>query len=291
MKLQEQDIENLAQLAEKAALAAGHIIRQYIHQNVDHHLKDGLGSLAAKIVTEVDLLSQQIILELLSESIDTYDLGLLTEESADNQSRLRKDYFWCIDPMDGTLYFQQQKPGYAVSIALVSQSGKPILGVIYDPYYDNLYQAIDGQTIQLNHKALEINDKDNESLTIFCDNYYLQLPRYQENFSRLTKAFNEMGYPIVTFDSRGGAVKNALSVLENAPACYLKLPKEEPGCGCVWDYAATSCFFNYAQQPIADITGKTLDLNPKGSLYFNHCGVVFSTNQKIADCIYENLIV
>ena len=53
-----------------------------------------------------------------------YDFGILTEETPDNGSRLVKDYFWCVDPLDGTLPFTEGTPGYSVSIALVSKSGR-----------------------------------------------------------------------------------------------------------------------------------------------------------------------
>ena len=57
---------------------------------------------------------------------ERYDLALLTEELEDDGSRHVKDYFWCIDPIDGTLPFTQKKPGYGVSIALVARDGASV---------------------------------------------------------------------------------------------------------------------------------------------------------------------
>jgi myo-inositol-1(or 4)-monophosphatase len=107
--------------------------------------KNGGASLAAQVVTEVDHLSQDIILKTLHPSCLIYDLALLSEESPDDNQRLQKDYFWCIDPLDGTLPFIESVPGYSVSIALVSREGQSMLGVVYDPVTQTLYHAIQGQ--------------------------------------------------------------------------------------------------------------------------------------------------
>ena len=52
--------------------------------------------------------------------------------------RLELNYFWCIDPLDGTLPFIEGKVGYAVSIGLVSRDGTPLIGVVCDPYHQTL---------------------------------------------------------------------------------------------------------------------------------------------------------
>ena len=72
----------------------------------------------------------------------TYNLGLLTEEQEDDNSRFDKDFFWCIDPIDGTLAFIKKQAGFSVSIALIAKDGTPQIGVVYDPTKDNLYYAI-----------------------------------------------------------------------------------------------------------------------------------------------------
>ena len=66
-------------------------------------------SRASQIVTEVDLMSQEMILKHIHPTCEEYDLGLLIEESNDDLSRFEKDYFWCIDPLDGTLPFVEQQ--------------------------------------------------------------------------------------------------------------------------------------------------------------------------------------
>jgi len=58
--------------------------------------------------------------------------GWLSEESADDQSRLFKSRVWVVDPLDGTREFVEGIPEFCVSIAMVER-GKPVAGGIYNP--------------------------------------------------------------------------------------------------------------------------------------------------------------
>ncbi|MGA2219721.1 MAG: 3'(2'),5'-bisphosphate nucleotidase CysQ [Terracidiphilus sp.] len=58
--------------------------------------------------------------------------GWLSEESADDLSRLDKSHVWVVDPLDGTREFVQGLPEFCVSIGFV-ENGKPVAGGIYNP--------------------------------------------------------------------------------------------------------------------------------------------------------------
>lgn len=58
--------------------------------------------------------------------------GWLSEETADNPSRLNKKRVWIVDPLDGTREFVQGLPEFCVSIGFV-ENGKPVAGGIYNP--------------------------------------------------------------------------------------------------------------------------------------------------------------
>ena len=122
MELSESDLFELAKTAIHAATTAGKLIKSSQGKELARQHKAGGSSKAAQIVTEVDFESQKIILEVLEPSSKEFGLALLTEESVDDKSRLEKDFFWCIDPLDGTLPFTESVPGYSVSIALVSKA-------------------------------------------------------------------------------------------------------------------------------------------------------------------------
>ena len=122
IKLDKLTWQNLCDIAIDAATQAGAIIQRNFHCNVATQNKDSGSSIASQIVTHIDFMSQELILQLIHPTCEKYNIGLLTEESEDDLSRFRKDYFWCIDPLDGTLPFVEKRPGYSVSIAIVDHA-------------------------------------------------------------------------------------------------------------------------------------------------------------------------
>jgi myo-inositol-1(or 4)-monophosphatase len=58
--------------------------------------------------------------------------GWLSEETADNPSRLDKEKVWIVDPLDGTREFVMGLPEFCVSIGFV-ENGQPVAGGIYNP--------------------------------------------------------------------------------------------------------------------------------------------------------------
>lgn len=64
--------------------------------------------------------------------------GWLSEESADDPSRLRHERVWVVDPLDGTREFVEGIPEFCASIGLVER-GHPVAGGIYNPATDELF--------------------------------------------------------------------------------------------------------------------------------------------------------
>jgi myo-inositol-1(or 4)-monophosphatase len=281
MQLTAQNLTELASLATQAAVEAGALIARYSQREVAVQHKSGADSLAAQVVTEVDELSQSIILRHLEPSLAAYDLALLSEECRDDGSRHLKDYFWCIDPLDGTLPFTQRMPGYSVSIALVSRTGVPQIGVIYDPIQQVLYSAVLGQGLWRNGQpwstSSTLAQPVNQSLRFYCDCTFYSQPDGAELIEQMQLLASELGYAELLVKQGGGGVLNACRVLENAPACYFKKPKLQAGGGSLWDFAATACLFKQAAAPVSDFNGQPLDLNRRDSSFMNHRGVIYSS--------------
>lgn len=296
MHLSANDLNILGQCAIAAAYQAGHLIAKYSQRTVAVNTKDGGTSLAAQVVTEVDHLSQDIILQTLRPVCERFDLALLSEESPDDRERLLKDNFWCIDPLDGTLPFIESVPGYSVSIALVSRSGMPLIGVVYDPVTQTLYKAIKGQGAWCNQQILKPLSGPTSTelrLRFITDKSFAQDPLYPTTLLELDRIANDLGYAGAELTLQGGAAMNACQVLTTNPACYFKFPKPQIGGGSIWDYAATACLFEEVDAPVSDIHGKPLLLNPDGSIFMNHCGVLYCNDQAIAERMksaYKNLI-
>jgi myo-inositol-1(or 4)-monophosphatase len=79
-------------------------------------------------VTEADRAVDQVLRQNLLQDGE----GWLSEETADNPSRLDKERVWIVDPLDGTREFVQGLPEFCVSIGFV-ENGKPVAGGIYNP--------------------------------------------------------------------------------------------------------------------------------------------------------------
>ena len=285
MQLNPDILNKLADTACEAARQAGDLIRSYTAGEVIVLHKEGRDSLASQVVTEVDERSQAVILERLMPSMKTYGLGLLTEEMSDDGSRFEQDYFWCIDPLDGTLPFTQGKPGYAVSIALVRRDGQSMIGVVYDPVEDRLYRAVVNQGLTINEQAWTASKvgANLSGAVRFCmDCTFESDPRKEELSERIQTLAQRMGYTEALIEIRGGAVCNACYVLEHSPAVYFKEPKPQLGGGSFWDFAATACIFQEAGASVTDYDGKALELNSATHTFFNHCGVCFCSDQELA---------
>jgi fructose-1,6-bisphosphatase/inositol monophosphatase family enzyme len=214
-------------------------------------------------------------------------LALLTEESEDDGSRFQQEYFWCIDPLDGTLAFSEGEDGYAVSIGLVARDGSPQIGVVYDPVREVLWQAAKGQGLQRNGQDWKVTDSSN-TLTFTYDRSFEVHPQFLSLCDVLCEVGRKFGLKDIQAIQFGGSVMNAMHALENRPGCHLKLPKPEAGGGSLWDYAATACIFEEARAWATDVFGRPLELNRKESTFMNHRGVLYASNPELAAAISQS---
>lgn len=269
------DFEKLQRVAVSASMEAGHIIMTHFEKNIEVTTKQGLSSYAAQVVTEVDKACEEVILKRLRPISVDFDLAILSEETEDDGSRFIKPYFWCIDPMDGTLAFIEKRSGFSVSIALVRRDGVPVIGVVYDPVSKTVYTAQKGKGAHKNEVPIVLG-KRNEFLTYVCDKKLKNRELPVHDLEELRTVQNKLQLDSFTVLSGGGSVINAIKVLEHPPALMFKFPKKEKGGGSLWDYAATACIFNELGLRASDFKGHPLDLNKKEDLFMNHTGIWFS---------------
>lgn len=79
--------------------------------------------------------------------------GVYGEEDSFGKNRER---LWVCDPIDGTVPYTMRLPVSVFSLALVID-GKPVLGVVYDPYLDKLYEAVVGNGAFCNGNKLVVS--------------------------------------------------------------------------------------------------------------------------------------
>ncbi|MBM6592702.1 3'(2'),5'-bisphosphate nucleotidase CysQ [Microvirga pudoricolor] len=111
-------------------------------------------------VTEADIAVDTFLKERLTGLLP--EAGWLSEETADDPSRLSRSLVWVVDPIDGTRAFAAGRSEWCVSIALV-RDGKPILGTIHAPVPDRLYEASLAGGALLNGRTLRVPDGQDRS--------------------------------------------------------------------------------------------------------------------------------
>lgn len=287
-------LQHLCNAAIEAARAAGEFIQSVDRETLWRQHKDAGSSPASRIVTEVDLRSEAIIRKGLGDSCTRWDIAFVGEESSHSTGktlpdRFSKPHFWCVDPLDGTLPFVEGIPGYAVSIALVEQCGSPVIGVVYDPVSGTVVHAIRGQGACRNGSVLRMADQISGTLRVFADASFKTQPDYARMVRALDACAKQGGLDRIEIIYGGGAVKNALQVLDYSAACYLKLPKSGSGGGSIWDFAATACILPEAGAWAGNVHGQPLDLNRRGSTFMNHQGVLFASSAQWAGTLIEAL--
>ena len=123
-------------------------------------------------VTKADKAADKKIREILSTAFPLY--SLLTEESADDKSRLKNDYVWIVDPIDGTKDFVAKNGEFTVNIGL-SYKHKAVLGVVLIPVTGEIYYGVEGKGSYylLNGKVskIHVNDKT-EDLTALISRFH-----------------------------------------------------------------------------------------------------------------------
>jgi myo-inositol-1(or 4)-monophosphatase len=107
-------------------------------------------------VSEADLaVDTALKLDLLTKRPD---YGWLSEESEDDEERLKCRRVWMVDPIDGTNAFLRHLPEWTVSAALV-EDGVPVLGVVYNPATKQFFHAMRGNGAFLNDRPIAASTK------------------------------------------------------------------------------------------------------------------------------------
>lgn len=139
--------------AVKAAHAAGKIMRD--NWNAPKHVKEFH---AHDIKLELDVRCQKVIERILHQAFPK--IPLLGEEGTSGD--LNAEYRWVVDPIDGTVNYFFGMPHAAVSIALQATApGSPIaqLGVIYDPFTDELWTVLHNGATKLNGRTVRASKR------------------------------------------------------------------------------------------------------------------------------------
>ena len=139
------DIQKVVNELNKLAIESGKIALSYFHKKIKQGVKSD-NTVFTEADTSVEQFLKVKLLELLPESSF---VGEESSEGLNDSERLKladcvfdKDYFWAVDPIDGTNRFISGSSSWGVSIGLFKKKGEgfiPFLGVIFLPVQDKLF--------------------------------------------------------------------------------------------------------------------------------------------------------
>lgn len=250
--LEKINIELIASIAKKA----GDAIMEIYQKDFTVEYKDDKSPL-----TEADTLSNQIICAELAQHYP--DIPMLSEENKAVEYDERKswDYYWCIDPIDGTKEFIKKNDEFTVNIALV-HAGVPVAGVVFAPALGDMYIAKKGEGAFKNSAKLPLK----HNLT---PDMYLNVVASKSHLSEETQAFIDalaVNTEEIHQVSKGSSLKLCM-VAEGEADIYPRLaPTME------WDTAAAQAIvleagkavyeYNEKVSPDIYISKEALNLKP-----------------------------
>lgn len=155
------DIKDLEEVAKLAAKAAGAELSKRFANFKRSTVKS---KSAHEILTAADLASEKLILAAIKHNFPGH--RILSEEAGNNYKE--SDYFWVVDPLDGTTNFSMHNPLWSVSIAL-AYKGEVVLGLVYAPILGELFSAVAGQGARLNGRRLKVSAfKSGKLIHAYC---------------------------------------------------------------------------------------------------------------------------
>ena len=238
----------LCNMVRRIALEAGEIILRYYDEVDSGQLSDKADG---SPVTLADQDAEAHIQKKLAEM--TLDVPFIGEETVANSDIVdfsAPDYFWCVDPLDGTKEFINGGDDFTVNIALI-HNGIPVLGVIYIPVTGVLYAGYEDTALRWSEdtgkdKSISVRPPPARGLIVSAS-------KSHGNADKRDQFLND--FKIDKIIKRGSSLK-ICSIAEGKADLY---PRFGPTCW--WDTAAGHAILFAAGGDITDMQGVPLRYN------------------------------
>jgi myo-inositol-1(or 4)-monophosphatase len=226
---------DLAKIKNALALAR-QVVNGFTSGRIKAELKAG-----GDPVTAADVELDKVLRETLVDADD----GWLSEETADDLSRLEKRRVWIVDPLDGTREFVEGIDEWCISVAL-TVDGQVTAAGICNPAADRLFLGSTQTGITLNGQPVATSTHATLAGARI-------LASRTEVGRGLWERFADNKFTIVPVGSV--AYKLALVSAGLADATFTLVPKNE------WDIAAGTFLVTAAGGKVVDTQGRTLTFN------------------------------
>lgn len=232
-KINLEDIKNIS-------IKAGQIIMNIYKKDFTVDYKDDNSPL-----TEADTKSNEFICNALKNLYP--NIPIMSEENKQVSYEERKEweYYWCIDPIDGTKEFIKKNDEFTVNIALIYKN-TPILGVVHAPALGEIYFAKKGEgafkemfssqssELRVQKLPLKINSDSSKSISVVASKSHMsdETQDFVDNLALSTEH--------LTLVSKGSSLKFCMVATGEADIYPRLAPTME------WDTAAADAIVREA---------------------------------------------
>lgn len=225
-------------VARKAALEAGRILSRYWRSRAYKVRSKGHD----QPVTQADLEADRAIRRIVKMEFPAD--GWLSEETADDGARLKRDRVWIVDPLDGTKEFINRVPEFSVAIALADR-GEAVVGVTYNPIRREMYWAARGMGCHAGRRRVRVTRTR-----------MLHRANILASRSEIARGEWQVFHGEVGVSATGSvAYKLALVAAGMGDATFTRSPKSE------WDIASGAALIAEAGGRLTDIDGNAIRFN------------------------------
>ena len=254
----------LCNMVRRVAIGAGDIIMKYY---------DGLEDMQVDMkhddspVTLADREAEgfiQMSLEMLTADIPVIGEEAVALDKAPSVDD--SDYFWLVDPLDGTKEFISDGEEFTVNIALIHK-GEPVLGVVYAPALGEMYAGHgEGTAIRWmqdsdSEKSISVRPPPKQGLTVIAS-------KAHGDTSKLDKFLEE--FKVEKLMRKGSSLK-ICAIAAGKADIYPRF-----GPTCEWDTAAGDAVLRAAGGVITDLEGEFLQYGGAREKWYNPEFVVCS---------------
>jgi myo-inositol-1(or 4)-monophosphatase len=215
----------------------------------------------SSVVTEADLASEQVILEILRSG---ESFNILSEESGymDQGS----DFTWIVDPLDGTSNFAAGIPWFGVIIVLMYKN-QPVLAGMYLPVDDHFYLAEAGKGTRKNGDPIRVTESDQleENLVVYSFDYSSDPEKTKTEMELLARLSSH--------------VRNIRSTNSLYDFCYMtdgRLGAAINQTTKIWDIAGPWLIIREAGGVVTDIHGKDIQFDLSNGTFEKNYTIVAS---------------
>ena len=194
-------------------------------------------------VTEVDLVVQD---KIKTSLMAMYPHVQFISDDEVHEVDLEKPC-WVLDPVDGTTNLIHDYHCSVISLALL-EKGEPIIGLIYNPYMNELFYGVKGQGAYLNNHPIHVSSQENLSLSLVSvgtSPYYKDEETVSGNFNIM----KEVLMRCTDIRRSGSATLDMVNTACGRVEAYLERNVK------LWDYAAARLIVEEAGGIVCDYDG------------------------------------